>query len=492
MHSFLESLAGRNNIHWPAVLLVAFVLALLVALDPLLSGFLPRSAWNALALGDSPLRLILLFIPMALALWLAARILSTVECYRRAFLVLLAIASQVGGINVGPIDMLDLVTLLAVLALFSEIALAPETPLRMPLLVLFGLFFLVLDIPYLAQMGVVTFFIGFIKLFKTVLLAFVLINLIRDKDDIQFFIRVVIIVAVISALIGIAQSAAYFLKGYAFTLMDDVDEAFKPTPLGYVLRASALCPTAQFLSGFLLVSLPLFLWRLVESEPGWSRRRLLAGLGVILTCIILTWNYGAIMAAASMLILAPFIMWPNRIIHLVIAAAFISVVFYYLGILEWLYDKSLGDSGVLKGVSQRQNLLLAGMEVLARNPWFGTGLDGFSYYTNNIFSRPVHNAGVQIWVELGFLGFIGFIAMTLILLTQTFILAFTGNSSSNRLFRMIMLGLVGLIQLMFSEPFMNSQIVWFFLAFAQVCILIEVYRPVPDKPREYVQTPALE
>ena len=481
MYSSFETVTSRISATWLYVLIAAFVVAMLVVLDPLVSARVPRSVWNAVSLGNSPLRLVLLFIPLAIALWLCVRALYSAENYRRAFLVMLAVASQVGGINVGPIDMLDIVTLLAVLALFSELALAPATPLLSPALILFGLFFLLMDIPYLAQMGVATFFIGFIKLFKTILLAFVLVNLIRNEDDIRFFIRVVIIVAVISALIGIAQSAAYFLGGYAFTLMDDVDEAFKPTPLGYVLRASALCPTAQFLSSFLLVSMPLFLWKFMESESGWSRRMLVTGLAVVLTGIVLTWNYGAIMTAGSMLVLAPFIMWPNRIIHLIIGAAFLSVLFYYTGIFEWMYDNSLGDSGVIKGVSQRQTLLLLGMETLARNPWFGTGLDGFSYYTHYIFHRPVHNAGVQIWVELGFLAFIGFIAMILILLTQTFILAFTGNSMINRLFRMLLLCLIGLIQLMFSEPFMNSQIVWFYLAFVQICILLEVHRSVPDK-----------
>jgi hypothetical protein len=481
MHSFLETIASRVNPAWRYPLLVSFVVAMLVVLDPLLSRIVPRSMWDAVALGDSPLRLILLFIPLAIALWLSVRALSGADNYRRAFLVMLAVASQVGGINLGPIDLLDIVTLLAVITLLGEIALKPETPLLIPALIMFGLFFLLLAIPYLAQMGVVVFFIGFIKLFKTILLAFVLINLIRDRDDILFFIKAVMIVAVISALIGIAQSAVYFIHGYAFTLMDDIDEAFKPTPIGYVLRASALCPTAQFLSGFLLVSLPLFLWRLVESAPGWPRRRLIAGLGIVLAGILLTWNYGAIFTAAGMLVLAPFIMWPNRTIHLIIGAAFLSVLLYYTGIFEWIYDKSLGDVGVFKGVSQRQSLLLKGMEVLSRDPWFGTGLDGFSYYTHNIFNRPVHNAGVQIWTELGFLGFIGFIAMNLILLTKTFILAFTGNTRINRLFRMLLLGLVGLIQLMFSEPFMNSQIVWLYLALVQICIIIEARQTIPDK-----------
>lgn len=441
-------------------------------MDPLMSVVFPRSLWNALHLEESPYRISLLIFAALVLLSAVVKALTKLENYQAIFLVLIVVSIQLGGINAGPIDILDIMTLLAFLTWLMVILMNPSTEVVFPGLIFFGTALLIMDLPYMATMSITSFFIGFIKFSKTLLLAFMMVNLVRDEQTIRLVIRAMITIAVISALIGIVQSLLFLFSGISITLMDDLESAYKPTPIGYVLRASALCPSAQFLSVFLLITIPMVLWKLFDVKQGRSKQWMILVLVIIISGIILTWNFGAILAASSMILIFPLLRWPRYAIHLVIGIILLAVIAYYTGLLELAYSYTMGDKGVYKGVHLRHKLMLIGFETLERNSWMGTGLDGFSYFTQHIKGWPVHNSGIQSWVELGLPAFVVFIAMNLVILTQLLILGFKGDNHHQIRFRLLALGVIGLIQLMFSEPYMNNQIIWFYLAFSQAAILV--------------------
>lgn len=458
--------------HWFTIAILAVFSATLVAMDPLMSNVFPRSLWNALHLGESPFRISLLIFTALLLLSAIVKGLSKLGNYQAIFLVLIVISIQLGGFNSGPIDILDIMTLLAFMVWLMVRLMNPSAELVFPGLMFFGTALLIMDLPYMATMSITSFIIGFIKFSKTLLLAFMVINLVRNEQAIRLVIRAVIIVAVISALIGIAQSMLYLFSGITLTLMDDLESAYKPTPIGYILRASALCPNAQFLSSFLLITIPLVLWKLFDIKQKGTGKWIVLALLIIVSGLILTWNFGAILAASSMIVLFPLLRWPRYGIHIVIGLILLAGIAYYTGLLELAYTFTLGDKGVYKGVHVRHSLMVIGFETLQRNSWMGTGMGGFSYFTQHINGWPVHNAGVQTWVELGLPAFILFITMNLVILTQLLILGLRGDEDQHMRFRILALGLIGLIQLMFSEPYMNSQIIWFYLAFSQAAILV--------------------
>jgi len=465
-----SQIPGSN--HWLAVTILATLTAALVALDPMMSIVFPRSLWNSLYLDESPYRVSLLIFVALLLLMAIVKGLTKLGNYQAIFLVLIVVSMQLGGINAGPIDILDIMTLLAFMAWLMVILMNPSTEVVFPGLMFFGTALLIMDLPYMATMGIGSFIIGFIKFFKTLLLAFMVVNLVRNEQAIRLVIRAMITIAVISALTGIAQSLLYLLSGISITLMDDLESAYKPTPIGFILRASALCPSPHFLSSFLLIALPMVLWQLFDMNNGKVRKRMLLGFIILFSGIILSWNFGAILAACSMIVLFPVMRWPRYSIHIVLGILLLAVISHYTGLLELGYSYTLGDKGVFKGVDIRLTLMTTGFETLERNSWLGTGMEGFSFFTQLLNGWPVHNAGVQSWVELGLPAFVVFITMNLVILTQLLILGIKGDDHHHIRFRMLALGLVALIQLMFSEPYLNNQIVWFYLAFSQGAILV--------------------
>jgi len=236
-----------------------------------------------------------------------------------------------------------------------------------------------------------------------------------------------------------------------------------------MLRASSLNATAQHLSGFLLLALPFVLFRITRDRGG-RRWFWLLSEGVLLTGILLTWNYMAFFAVGVVLIVFPFLRWPRLAVQILIGAALLATLFYYTGVLEWLYEMSFGNASIAKGLSQRLTLLNLGFEKLYRNPWVGVGLQGFPFFSGNFWHRPVHDAYIQAATELGVLGAIVFITMLATLATQLAFLARAGTRYSREVLLPALLAFLGLVLLMLGEPMLDHSNTWLFLGLVSAMI----------------------
>jgi len=281
------------------------------------------------------------------------------------------------------------------------------------------------------------------------------------------------IIAIISAIIGCTQSFLFLSTGSSFTLIDQfggMDTQFKPTPIGMVMRASALNCTVQHLSAFLLLSLPFFLFNFTKPNQEKPIRMLLV-VFLMLATILLTWNYVAFFSCAVILILFPFVRWPNYSLQIILAMMLFLMFAYYIGLLQWIYSVSIGDAGVSKGLMQRMALFEFGLESMQENIWLGSGLRSFAESDGNFWHRPVHNAYFQAFTELGLLGGLLFIVMLLTLFTQLCHISLIAKNHTE-LLRPAILGFIAILCLMIGEPMLDNSNTWMYLGLTQSMLSI--------------------
>lgn len=441
----------------------ALAAAMLVVADPWLSAQAPAALWRITRLREAPLQaapliVALLGLVVAAGLALAAR----PPRFETAFFVLVFATAQANGIGVGPLDLFDL-AFFGMLALWVGVrGLDPDRPVAVSPLLLLSLLIVLFGVLHLMVQSPGRWTIGMFGLVRAVLVGFLIVDLLRTPGVLRFALAAYIAVAVISAAIAIVQFALAYFGVFYFTLLVPPESAFKPTPIGFVMRASGLCITAQHLSSFLLFATPLALWRFSER---WLLRDAVV-LFVLWAGILVSWNFGAMFAAAAIGALFLPLRWPNLLIHFVALGLTALVAAYFTGLLDLIYDLSFGDAGVAKGVDQRHTLFSLGIDKLDRNPWVGEGPQGFASFSGNFWGRPVHNAFGQAATEYGVGGALVLAAIIATLVTQLILTAFRPGPHQAAVKQMLMVMLATVV-LMQSEPNLDHGNTWLMLGLAQ-------------------------
>jgi O-antigen ligase len=381
-------------------------------------------------------------------------------------MALLLMASQLNGLRIGPIDVFDLALFTVLTLWLAKLALDTTRPLRVSALFLLASVLFLLGVAHLSLMSPLPWAIGVFGIARVAIVALVVVDLCRDLRTIEAVTRTFVLIAVASASLGIVQFALAYLQVFQFTLIVPADTAFKPTPLGFVMRASGLCVTAQHFSSFLAYALPFALWRAFDLRrwrDGVAILILLAGIGVSL-------NFGAMLAALLMIGVVPFLRWPSLSIHLGMGLVGLVALAYFVGLLDVAYELSFGDAGVSKGVDQRKTLFALGLEQFGRNPWVGTGLRGFGSVDGNFWDRPVHNLLGQAAVELGVVGLLTVLAIFYFLTMDLAKLAAQLDEAGKQARIGLLLVLIAFL-LGQSEPNLDQSNLWIVLALAQAIVL---------------------
>ena len=436
-------------------------------LDPILAPMAPDKIWSFLGLDDAPFRITPLVVATSMALFFLVRRFAWDPV--ATYLFALFAAAQANGLRLGPIDVFDVVLLLGVLVSFAAVVGHQNQPLQLPPVVLAGFLMLGFALPHLIVEPPVRFLVGSIGLLRGVLISLLIVNLLADERRIEIALKALLVVGGISATIAIAQFFASYIFGVNVTLLDPPESAFKPTPIGMVMRASGLCITAQHLSGFLATALPFAMWRATHT---W-RWQDLALVGLIAVAIVLTWNFSAIIAMAALCAVFPMIRWPTHFIQLLLLYFLVALVVYLSGLGEWAWAHLILDPGTAKGTSQRATLNLLAIDKLDRSMWVGTGPQAFAEFSGNFWHRPVHNAYLQAMTELGLLGALTLIGLVLYLLAALARASCEGNSQ-NTLLRPALLALVVNAALMMSEPMYDHSNLWLFLGVFQALLLVHM------------------
>ena len=461
------------SIEKSSTLLVLIFIALSCAawatFDAFFSPHIPFPLFKYVLSEDFPFKLSIFLASALIILRLAYQSYRLVPRYDYMLIALIFVFAQTGGIKFGLLNGLDITILFGFLLILSDRLLNPHKTLFSPGLFYFAGVLVLLDIANFMQHFSVGHIVGLFGLLRVILLAWILVNVITDEDTGRFAIAVFIIVAVISALVGISQGILYWLVGIDFTFIEQFgasDTQYKPTPLGMLPRASAFNGSAQHLSSFLLIALPFTLFSR-HAATGRQKVALTAAVFIILGGVLSTWNYGGFFAVLLVLLLYPFFQCPRYSLHILFGMTLFVLLCYYTGILDWLYSVSFGDSNVSKGVSQRYTLLSLGLEKLVKDPWFGEGLHGFASAPGNYWNRPVHNAYIQAATEIGILGSLVFIVMLLVMLTQALLSAKLLPTPWTGRLRATALSLIGLMWLMLTEPMVDHSNTWLLFGLTQ-------------------------
>lgn len=441
--------------------------ALLAVFDRQLSALLPSLVLTVTGLDKSPIQFVpLLVIALTLAVLVGTQMRRIAGFEAKAILILL-IAAQLNGLSAGPLDMFDLALFGVVGLWLGTRALEPDRGIALPPVVALGGCLVALSVAHLMVASPVRWFIGTFGITRAVLVAFIMVDLCRDRKILNFMINAMVVVAAASALFGAIQFAlAYFGITY-FTLIQPAESAFKPTPLGFVMRASALSITAQHYASFLVLVLPFLLLKISDD---WRLRDV--GLFALFAVgILVSWNFGAFLAAAVVCLSFPLLRWHRHWLPIILGVALLTALGYFSGLLELAYDLSFGDNGVAKGVDQRKTLFELGIDKVMRNPFIGTGPQAFASGDGNFWGRPVHNAFGQAAAELGIFASFILLAIVLYLLVSLGIVAVGASASAGpaaAAFSMVL----GFLMLMQSEPNLDHSNTWMSFGLAQAILLI--------------------
>ncbi len=446
---------------------LALLVAALVGMDPLLSSHLPERLWRMTGMETSPLKLVPVLAVLALLALPLLPHLVRLPDFAVSATGALFLAAQLNGFGVGPFDVFDVVLGVVFLVWIARKALDETRPIALPPLIMLAGGLVLVSVLHLAVENPVRWFIGTFGIARATLVAFLVIDLIRDRPTMERALDALLWLAVASAVVGIVQFSLSWFGVLNFTLINPPESAFKPTPVGFVMRASAFCITAQHFSSFLVYALPVAFWRL---SNGWAARHWAAIL-LLLGGVLVSWNFGAMIAAALIGAAFPFVRWPRLAVHFAMALAAAAVLAWFTGFWELLYDLSFGDAGVAKGVSQRHTLFGLGIEKIARNPLVGTGPQGFAAYDGNFWGRPVHNAFGQVTTELGVAGLL-LLAGAYAWLIGKLALALAAPGAARGQTIVVFLMLLAALQLAQSEPNMDHTNTWIVLGLAQAILLV--------------------
>lgn len=369
-----------------------------------------------------------------------------------ATVVFALIAAAVSGMNVGPVESTD-VAMLFVVGFFFVTALIERHPIRIPLPLL-----IVVLLLFGCSVGS-TINGGFGSLLaqrtfvNKCLMLLAMTSLVASAGLMPLVTRALPTIAVISAVIGIASVILYLGSGITLTAEDIAQYKHKETPLGMLPRATAFFPTTQAFGHFLLLGLSLLL--LIPMRP---RLRFFSAV-VVCLAIVCTFSTGAYVAMTIVLLLFPFVRWPERSLHFLTGLTLVGCLVYVSGFGRWLYEALVVPLGG-KGAEDRVGYIQAGLDTIIAHPVFGVGLRQIG----RSLTTPVHNAYIQLTAELGIIAGVLFTGLVVTLIVAAAHAGFQRTSGATQLaMKGLFLGMVALSVHFCFEPFYDNFVSWAFM-----------------------------
>lgn len=454
------------------LLFAGIAVGAVVTADPYLATLVPEDIWSLLSLYDFPYKSTLAIAVVVFIAGVLLAFAARAREHREIQIVLLLSSMQVVAIGAGGVDPIDLLAVVMLALIFVNALSSPSASFKFPLIMYFALAIGILDLPYAITDHPAHFIVGLIKYSKSAVLALIIVHLVTSERLVRFFVKTLITVAFISASIGIAQVLLFSLTGVAYVIVDDFDDALKPTPFGMMLRAHGLNPETHTLMSFLLLAFPFSLYFATTARSTFHYILFGTVAGTIMLAIFLTWSYAGIAGVCVILGLFPMFRWPNKSIHYLLALLLLIAFLYYTDLFTVIYRMIEAEASMSTGIFQRKMLALVTIDEVSRNPWFGRGFDTVQFFSGNYWLRPVHNAYLEAWTATGPAGFIIFTSMMFIFTTNTFILGFAGSGEQEYRLRMMTLTLISFLVVMIAEPYLFSPSTWVMLGFAQALILL--------------------
>lgn len=390
----------------------------------------------------------------------AAALASTRASYLFAFrhefaIAALLLVGAVNGLNIQSLDPTDPVILIALYA-WVIFFVFERQPFRVPttvlVLCLAVLAFSVLS----AANGGMTTLIGLRTFIIRLLLVVLLASWIAATGRTRFTVRLIIAIAVASAVIGLATSVIYLGSGDVLSTNDTVAEVYKSTPFGRMVRATGFTSTSQCLAHLLLIGVALALF--APMRPLWRFVTVL----IMIAGIGWTFTIGGYLTLAGVLAMWLFLRWPEKTLHLILATAGVGCAAYLSGWAGYAYEEIILALGG-KGFQDRLVTLSEGLVAIQRHPWLGVGLRN----TYRVTPSFVHSTYLQLASEIGIPGAIAFAGLVTFPLARL-AAAVKGMPRGERQswLKALFLASFTLILHLSIEPFYDNYMTWAFIGVA--------------------------
>ena len=316
-----------------------------------------------------------------------------------AIITLLPFAAVPLNVGFSP-TFLDLVTVMLVAVWFAQLATGRRlgwvsTPLDLPLALFLALAFFSFIVG-LSYSGLTVMTLRhFVEIIIAIALYFVVVNVLRERSDLERATQVLLLLGFGAALLGIvlyvipnndAIRLLSLLRVFKYPAGDGVLRFVEDNP-DLPKRAIATSVDPNVLGGMLILLTALAAPQLLAVRRLFRREIVIAMLGAMVICLLLTFSRGSLLGAAVALTFIVFA-WLSRRMPALVAAmltvgggvvlaaagfAALSVLPFTQSYTQHLVQGLLGqDQATLMRFGEYKDAL----NLIARYPWFGVGFAG--------------------------------------------------------------------------------------------------------------------
>jgi len=297
--------------------------------------------------------------------------------------------------------------------------------------------------------------------------------LIRDRETAIFSLKVYLLLATFSALIGILQEIIYFSSGIVlvwFIPEHNRIYLWQSTFLGQLLRVPAFTGwylnLDYLLSTALVIVANLMLYSVFKGKK--VRLILLTALFLMLIGLILTFSTGSMLVVIFAVIISIFIRWRSLTIYFITIILIGLLVAYSSGFLTNFVEEPKKYI-ITEDIAIRIELLRDGIAgFFNRHPILGNGIGRGAKYTSNVDYWAVHNNIVLVADELGLLGLFAYAALYFAAISRQVVsIVKLKNEKDKAVLRSLLISLIALMAILQFQSLYLNIFLFMYLGFVE-------------------------
>jgi hypothetical protein len=358
----------------------------------------------------------------------------------------------------------------------------------------FNLALLICAILSMTNSGLLIAF-NMLPLVKAMIFSFFIVDIVRSKEWTVYFLKTLLVVTVLSALIGIFQEIVFLLRG---TILVEVDQKslkfiLESTPFGTFLRVPAYTGMHLFLANYLVISILIGLNAFLYFNTIMTRREksfLKFAIVIMAAALVLTFSKTNMLGLAFGITLSIFMKWRQRSIHFVFLLLLVLVATYYFGLWDMAYKHFAKDLELSGDLGLRVQLMKRGIEgFIYKYTLLGVGIGRGGEYTRDVMGWGAHNAFILAADEVGIIGFTVFLSLFMYafyrLITAISVLK---EPYEKNLVKMLLAGLTAYVVNIQFQPDFLSYYNWLLIGFIESTVIVlrkESRQPTQPSPPIY-------
>jgi len=318
-----------------------------------------------------------------------------------------------------------------------------------------------------------------LSLIKAMLFSFLIIDIVRRKECVVYFMKTLIVVTTFSAIVGILQEIIFLKTGVIFAAYDkrNIGLILEQTSMGTFLRVPAFTKMHLFLANYLVLSLLivfnafLYLW---NSLKGKDKKWLTISMVITGIALILTFSKTNFIGLGVGILFSVLIKWPPYFIHISLLLLLFMVFAYLGGFVHIFYESIISEMQLLGDTGLRLELMRGGIEgFFNKYPFIGAGLGQGKKYTQDAIGWGAHNAFVLAADDVGIFGLLIFCSIFLYgALRLIFAIFIARDPEEKAILKTLLVGLIALLINIQFQPDFLSYYNWIYIGFVESAVIV--------------------